>query len=293
MYDLDGHGKITKDDIAGIVSTIYESIGKTVVVPHYGSKTINVRLTVSPDGKNKVVQKSTTAVGGKKSAIVTPRRRLRPKKLTSEEDEDDDGCESDTSNDSQRKINHNNSSNLPIGIVKAKQHKVQSTNKLKINQNRISKDSSTTTTTNSTVNPGMTDQGKEELKKSSPSEENIYETINNFKYNCPKTINNLHVVFSDTTKLLTTKNCCTAQQSHQQSSTADCGATATTTLTTTTAATTVIATPLTETCRDCSTVDAIGQTEVLVGSAHKYNGRKKIMRKSRSRKKVIFNYSKK
>lgn len=40
-------------DIAGIVYTIYESIGKSVVVPHCGSKTINVRLTVSPDSKPK------------------------------------------------------------------------------------------------------------------------------------------------------------------------------------------------------------------------------------------------
>lgn len=41
-------------DIAGIVSTIYESIGKSVTVPHYGSKTIQVRLTVVPeDGKGR------------------------------------------------------------------------------------------------------------------------------------------------------------------------------------------------------------------------------------------------
>ncbi|XP_075973220.1 uncharacterized protein LOC142974652 [Anticarsia gemmatalis] len=50
LYDLDGHGRMTKDDIAGIVSTIYESIGKSVTVPHYGSKTIQVRLTVVPEG---------------------------------------------------------------------------------------------------------------------------------------------------------------------------------------------------------------------------------------------------
>ncbi|XP_065081081.1 protein naked cuticle homolog [Ochlerotatus camptorhynchus] len=86
LYDLDGHGKITKDDIAGIVSTIYESIGKSVVVPHYGSKTINVRLTVSPDGKTKPVNSSAV-----KKAAITPRRRYRPRKLIS----DDDG--SDTS----------------------------------------------------------------------------------------------------------------------------------------------------------------------------------------------------
>ncbi|KOB71858.1 Naked cuticle [Operophtera brumata] len=54
LYDLDGHGRMTKDDIAGIVSTIYESIGKSVTVPHYGSKTIQVRLTVVPeDGKGR------------------------------------------------------------------------------------------------------------------------------------------------------------------------------------------------------------------------------------------------
>uniref|UniRef100_A0A182PG32 Protein naked cuticle homolog n=1 Tax=Anopheles epiroticus TaxID=199890 RepID=A0A182PG32_9DIPT len=88
LYDLDGHGKITKDDIAGIVSTIYESIGKSVVVPHYGSKTINVRLTVSPDGKTTAAKPAAAAV---KKAIVTPRRRYRSRKLIS----DDDG--SDTS----------------------------------------------------------------------------------------------------------------------------------------------------------------------------------------------------
>lgn len=31
------------------MSTIYESIGKSVTVPHYGSKTIQVRLTVVPE----------------------------------------------------------------------------------------------------------------------------------------------------------------------------------------------------------------------------------------------------
>lgn len=40
---------INFQDIAGIVSTIYESIGKSVTVPHYGSKTIQVRLTVVPE----------------------------------------------------------------------------------------------------------------------------------------------------------------------------------------------------------------------------------------------------
>ncbi|RZF45636.1 hypothetical protein LSTR_LSTR010587, partial [Laodelphax striatellus] len=49
LYDFDGHGKITKDDIAGLVTTIYETLGSSIKVPHYGSKTIKVKLTVSPD----------------------------------------------------------------------------------------------------------------------------------------------------------------------------------------------------------------------------------------------------
>ncbi|CAD7006255.1 unnamed protein product [Ceratitis capitata] len=121
FYDLDGHhGKITKDDIVGIVYTIYESIGKSVVVPHCGSKTINVRLTVSPEGKSKsaaaaaAATAATGAGGGKlkkmsaqgaggileatttKSNAVhghghTRRQhRYRPRKLIKSDDEDDD-----------------------------------------------------------------------------------------------------------------------------------------------------------------------------------------------------------
>ncbi|KAF4522272.1 hypothetical protein B566_EDAN011968 [Ephemera danica] len=51
LYDLDGHGKITKDDIAGLVTTIYETLGATIQVPHTGSKTIRVRLTVAPESR--------------------------------------------------------------------------------------------------------------------------------------------------------------------------------------------------------------------------------------------------
>lgn len=36
-------------DIAGLVTTIYDTLGSSIKVPHYGSKTIKVKLTVSPD----------------------------------------------------------------------------------------------------------------------------------------------------------------------------------------------------------------------------------------------------
>lgn len=99
LYDLDGHGKITKDDIAGIVSTIYESLGKSVVVPHYGSKTINVRLTVSPDSSQNtaataaVQSKSAQPAADKSKKLVTPRRRYRPRKLMSDDENSDSSNE--------------------------------------------------------------------------------------------------------------------------------------------------------------------------------------------------------
>uniref|UniRef100_A0A1I8NX69 Protein naked cuticle homolog n=1 Tax=Stomoxys calcitrans TaxID=35570 RepID=A0A1I8NX69_STOCA len=106
FYDLDGHhGKITKDDIVGIVYTIYESIGKSVVVPHSGSKTINVRLTVSPDDKTSKSSKVTKKVApssftfeqqniaSQKDTNNAPARRLhryRPRKIIKSDEEDDD-----------------------------------------------------------------------------------------------------------------------------------------------------------------------------------------------------------
>nr|XP_012138727.1 PREDICTED: protein naked cuticle isoform X3 [Megachile rotundata] len=52
LYDFDGHGKITKDDIAGLVTTIYDTLGASIQVPPCGSKTIKVKLTVSPDQRS-------------------------------------------------------------------------------------------------------------------------------------------------------------------------------------------------------------------------------------------------
>lgn len=72
-------------DIAGIVYTIYESIGKSVVVPHCGSKTINVRLTVSPDAKSKSGD-STHSV--KKSS---KRERLKSRRLFKCDNNDEEG----------------------------------------------------------------------------------------------------------------------------------------------------------------------------------------------------------
>lgn len=112
LYDLDGHGKITKDDIASIVSTIYDSIGKTVYVPHYGKKTINVKLTVSPDVKNQELNPTNNissnnnskknneprvCTTANKKSLTSSRRRYKARALLSDE-ENDEGSESDSEN---------------------------------------------------------------------------------------------------------------------------------------------------------------------------------------------------
>lgn len=129
FYDLDGHhGKITKDDIAGIVYTIYESIGKSVVVPYCGSKTINVRLTVSPEAKSKStsggskLKKINTPGGGggegggndvggsapptsrhQSSSATRRQHRYRPRKLIKSDEEEDD-AESDSEKEVNKKV---------------------------------------------------------------------------------------------------------------------------------------------------------------------------------------------
>lgn len=122
LYDLDGHGKITKDDIAGIVSTIYDSIGKSVVVPHYGKKTINVKLTVSPDAKHQ--QRASTNEPfhhsrASKKLQLAPRRRYRPRALLSDDDDEDDASESMSDNVAplpkmQNELIHNHGESLNI-----------------------------------------------------------------------------------------------------------------------------------------------------------------------------------
>jgi len=75
LYDFDGHGKITKDDIAGLVTTIYDTLGASIQVPPCGSKTIKVKLTVSPDQRtssNSSQQQSRNAGGSCLNATQAP-----------------------------------------------------------------------------------------------------------------------------------------------------------------------------------------------------------------------------
>lgn len=135
------------------------------MVPHYGSKTINVRLTVIPDGKKLQPQKK---------AIVTPRRRVRPRKLTSDDDASDTSHEVTTRNNIP-------TNNLDKSDTKCLFH----SDKI----NRISKDSSTTNTTDSAVenciNKNIKNDGVTQPPKVINENQNVYETIANLKFCTP------------------------------------------------------------------------------------------------------------
>lgn len=76
--------------------TIYESIGRSVVVPYCGSKTINVRLTVSPDAKTANIQhadaanSNTTAPPPKGAAVFSRKYRYKSRKLVPAVPDDSD-----------------------------------------------------------------------------------------------------------------------------------------------------------------------------------------------------------
>ena len=50
LYGVDGHGRISKDDIAGLVKAIYDTLGSKIQAPACGQ--IKVKLTVSPDQRS-------------------------------------------------------------------------------------------------------------------------------------------------------------------------------------------------------------------------------------------------
>ncbi|ESO83044.1 hypothetical protein LOTGIDRAFT_169673 [Lottia gigantea] len=49
LYDFDGHGKITKEDLASLLKALYDAVGSSIKLPHNGTKTLKLRLTVGQD----------------------------------------------------------------------------------------------------------------------------------------------------------------------------------------------------------------------------------------------------
>lgn len=175
MYDLDGHGKITKGDIAGIVSTIYESIGKSVVVPHYGSKTINVRLTVSPDSKTRS-HKISYCNNNKKNDEM-PRRRCRSRKPLSDDDEDDNCSDTSVENfkiSKEKKPNNRRSKDCSTTATTATDSANENRELIVNNKSRVCLND-----TNECYNNKLTNIRQNGI---APRREDIYEHVNNLKY---------------------------------------------------------------------------------------------------------------
>ncbi|KAL3860192.1 hypothetical protein ACJMK2_010350 [Sinanodonta woodiana] len=50
LYDFDGHGKITKEDLSSLLKALYDAVGSSIKIPSNGTRTLKLRLTVGPDG---------------------------------------------------------------------------------------------------------------------------------------------------------------------------------------------------------------------------------------------------
>lgn len=155
-----------------MVYTIYESIGKSVVVPHCGSKTINVRLTVSPDAKLK---------SKKSSAITSRKQRYKPRKLLQS---DDEGSENISLDKSKRKTVSSvttASTTIPVATLDGKCNLY------------ISESPTGSVRSSKEISPCLVDElikkgtecpnntPKMSSNKSGPTQESVYETVNNFK----------------------------------------------------------------------------------------------------------------
>ncbi|XP_075532421.1 uncharacterized protein LOC142565769 isoform X2 [Dermacentor variabilis] len=70
LYDFNGHGKVTKDDIASLVRSIYDALGKKSL-PKSGSRTIKVRLAIGPDEDSCPVQTRPLSESSARSSAPT------------------------------------------------------------------------------------------------------------------------------------------------------------------------------------------------------------------------------
>ncbi|CAL1537756.1 unnamed protein product [Lymnaea stagnalis] len=49
LYDFDGHGRITKEDLASLLKALYDAVGSSIKLPPNGAKTLKLRLSVGQD----------------------------------------------------------------------------------------------------------------------------------------------------------------------------------------------------------------------------------------------------
>ncbi|CAG5116806.1 unnamed protein product, partial [Candidula unifasciata] len=49
LYDFDGRGKITKEDLSSLLKALYDAVGSSIRLPPNGAKTLKLRLSVGQD----------------------------------------------------------------------------------------------------------------------------------------------------------------------------------------------------------------------------------------------------
>ncbi|XP_052816645.1 protein naked cuticle homolog 1-like isoform X2 [Mya arenaria] len=64
LYDFDGHGKITKEDLVGLLKALYDAIGSSIKIPNNGTKTLKLRLSVGQEASIST-ETSPVSEGGK------------------------------------------------------------------------------------------------------------------------------------------------------------------------------------------------------------------------------------
>ncbi|CAH1779930.1 unnamed protein product [Owenia fusiformis] len=70
LYDFDGCGKITKEDLASLLKSLYDAVGSSIKLPQTGTKTLKLRLTVAPDGTGVNQSKALDGTPDTKKALV-------------------------------------------------------------------------------------------------------------------------------------------------------------------------------------------------------------------------------
>lgn len=67
LYDFDGHGKITREDLSSLLKALHDAVGSSIKIPSNGTKTLKLRLTVGQDNTQLPENKSPSK--GKKEKV--------------------------------------------------------------------------------------------------------------------------------------------------------------------------------------------------------------------------------
>ncbi|BFZ19210.1 hypothetical protein BsWGS_22249 [Bradybaena similaris] len=77
LYDFDGHGKITKEDLASLLRALYDAVGSSIKLPPNGAKTLKLRLTVGQENVSHLQKPNIKSTECSKSTNNPPKHKVR------------------------------------------------------------------------------------------------------------------------------------------------------------------------------------------------------------------------